>query len=59
VRHRKKNLTNTYYHVKYGILNVKGKDIPVTGGGDPYVCERLRLPHNDDDNLFYFRSLQD
>jgi hypothetical protein len=25
--------------------SVKGKDIPVTGHGGPYGCERLRLPH--------------
>jgi hypothetical protein len=28
-----------------GKVKVKGKDIPVTGHGGPYGCERLRLPH--------------
>jgi hypothetical protein len=29
----------------------KGKDIPVTGHGDPKGCERLRLPHDLDNRL--------
>jgi hypothetical protein len=28
-----------------GELPVKGKAIPVTDHGGPYVCERSRLPH--------------
>jgi hypothetical protein len=30
---------------------VKGKDIPVTGRGGPWGCERLRLPHCFDKRL--------
>jgi hypothetical protein len=29
----------------------KGKDIPVTGHGGPWGCERLRLPHYLDKRL--------
>jgi hypothetical protein len=29
----------------------KGKDIPVTGRGGPYRCERSRLPHYLDKRL--------
>jgi hypothetical protein len=33
------------------IGKVKGKDIPVTGRGDPWGCERSRLPHYLDKRL--------
>jgi hypothetical protein len=32
-------------------MGKKGKDIPVTGRGGPYGCERLRLPHYLDKRL--------
>jgi hypothetical protein len=32
-------------------IKSKGKDIPVTGHGGPYGCERLRLPHYLDKRL--------
>jgi hypothetical protein len=32
-------------------ISVKGKAIPITGRGGPYVCEMSRLPHFLDNRL--------
>jgi hypothetical protein len=39
------------YIAKIADMKIKGKDIPVTGRGGPYVCERSRLSHYLDKRL--------
>jgi hypothetical protein len=41
----------TYPILKIRMNKEKGKDIPVTGRGGPYGCDRLKLPHYLDKRL--------
>jgi hypothetical protein len=41
----------THTHLIQGVLQEKGKAIPVTGHGVPYGCETSRIPHFLDNRL--------